>query len=156
METVRRTLDLAVKGIASALVAAIFLVTLVQVVLRYVFSIAVPWSAEATQVMLVYLVMLVAAFAAGRGSHFAVTAIVDMLPAPLRPWIARLQRLLVALFAAVALVYGTRLAMGQMGSRLPALRLPVGMVYMALPLGAALTLLYALAGIRPTSASPKV
>lgn len=157
MNLARTLLDSAIKVIASTLVAAIFLVTLAQVVLRYVFSIALPWSAEAAQILLVYTVMLVAAYAAGRGTHFTVTALVDQLPARLRPFIAGLQRCLIAVFALVALVYGTRLAMGQMGSYLPALRLPVGMVYMALPIGAALTLFYALVGHRPDAATaPKV
>lgn len=157
MGPARDAVDGAIKVIASAMVAAIFLITLAQVVLRYVFSIALPWSAEAAQILLVYTVMLVAAYAAGRGSHFTVTAIVDLLPARVRPWLAIVQRLLVAAFALVAIVYGTRLAMGQMGSRLPALRMPVGMVYMALPIGAVITLFYALIGPRERAvASPGV
>ena len=157
MNLARDLVDRAIKVIASAMVAAIFLITLAQVILRYVFSIALPWSAEAAQILLVYTVMLVAAYAAGRGTHFSVTALADLLPTRVQPVLALAHRLLIAAFALVAIVYGTRLAMGQMGSLLPALRLPVGMVYMALPVGAAITLFYAIVGIRPrTAAGPKV
>lgn len=146
-ERITHLLDGFIKLIGSTLVAAIFLITLCQVVLRYVFSIALPWSAEAAQVLMVYTVMLVAAYASGRGTHFTVTALLDRIPDRFLPFIRRIHSLLTLSFAIVALVYGTRLALAQMGAKLPALGIPVGVVYAALPFGALFMSVYALIGL---------
>lgn len=147
MTRVTRALDLVIQVVASAMVAAIFLLTLGQVVLRYGFGANLPWTAETTQILLVYLVMLVAAYAVGHGGHFAVTNVAARLPEQGRGWLGRAQAVMIGGFALVALVYGTRLALSQMETIVPALGIPVGVVYLALPLGAVLTLVYVAAAL---------
>ena len=140
-------LDHSIRLVASLLIAAIFLITLAQVVLRYVFSTAIPWSAEAAQVLLVYTVMLVAAYAAGHGSHFTVRSLLEALPSRAQYWLGRFHRILIVSFSIVAIIYGGKLALAQMDGRLPSLGLPVGLVYAALPLGAVLMCIYALVNL---------
>lgn len=140
-------LDRAIQLLASAAIGSILVITLAQVVLRYGFSIALPWSADAAQVLLVYTVMLVAGYAVGKGSHFALPMLVDAMPPALRKHMPILHSLLLLAFSVTMIVFGIRLGLSQMGTRLPALGLPVGMVYMALPLGAALMSAYAIAGL---------
>src|SRR6218665_3212101 len=129
------------------MIAGILAITLAQVVMRYAFSIALPWSADAAQVLLVYTVMLVAGYAVGKGSHFALPMLVDASPAPIRRLAPKLHHGLVLAFALTVIVFGVRLAMAQMGTRLPALALPVGVVYLALPLGAAIMAIYSVVGM---------
>lgn len=147
VERVTTALDRTVRVVASAMVAAIFLLTLAQVVLRYGLRVNLPWAAEATQLLLVYVVMLVAAHAAGRGGHFAVTNLAARLPGHGQGWLHRTHAMLIGAFALVTLVYGARLALSQMGTLLPALGVPVGVVYLALPVGAALTLVHIAAAL---------
>ena len=140
-------LDRTIQLLASAAIGSILVITLAQIVLRYGFSIALPWSADAAQVLLVYTVMLVAGYAVGKGSHFALPMLVDAMPPALRRHMPMLHSLLLLAFSVTMIVFGIRLGLSQMGTRLPALGLPVGMVYMALPLGAALMSAYAVAGL---------
>lgn len=140
-------LDRAVQLLASAASGGILMITLAQVVLRYGFSIALPWSADAAQVLLVYTVMLVAGYAVGKGNHFALPMLVDALPPYFGKYVPILHSALLLAFSITMIVFGIRLGLSQMGTRLPALGLPVGMVYMALPLGAALMAVYATAGL---------
>lgn len=144
-------LDKSVKIVAATLVAAIVAITLAQVVMRYFFGIALPWAAELAQVILVYTVMIVAAHAAGRNAHFAVGILPERIAPRYRPALVWFNRLLIGIFAAVAFVYGVRLSLGQMATILPALGVPVGTVYMALPLGASLTILHLIC-VRPSAA----
>jgi TRAP-type C4-dicarboxylate transport system permease small subunit len=155
MKRVTRALDLVIQVAASAMVAAIFLLTLGQVVLRYGFGANLPWTAETTQILLVYLVMLVAAYAIGHGGHFGVTNVAARLPERGQEWMGRAHAVMVGGFALVALVYGARLAVSQMGTIVPALGIPVGVTYLALPLGAALTLVYVAAALLARGPVPR-
>jgi TRAP-type C4-dicarboxylate transport system permease small subunit len=47
----------------------------------------------------------------------------------------------------VALVYGMRLSLGRMETLVPALGIPVGVVYLAMPVSAVLTLVYMVAAL---------
>ena len=126
------------------MVAAILLITMLQVVLRYVFSIALPWSADTAQILLVYTVTLVAGAAVGSGKHFSLPMAVDVCPAPLARLLRKTHDILISVFAVTMIVFGTRFAFAQMGTKLPALGIPVGVVYLALPLGAVTMLVFCL------------
>ena len=143
MQRLESALSSALKVIAATMVAAILAITLGQVVLRYAFNIALPWSADTAQVLLVYTVMLVGGYGVGKGSHFALMMLVDASPERFRGAFRLLHSVLILAFAVIVLVYGTRLSLSQMSTKLPALGIPVGFVYMALPIGAALMIFFA-------------
>lgn len=144
VKRIRSILTRIVRIAASALVAAILLITIMQVILRYVFSIALPWSAEAAQLLLVYTVMIVAAGAVGTGKHFSLPILIEALPGKPAGLIRRLHDVVIIAFSMVLLVYGFRLAFGQMSQKLPAIGLPVGILYFALPFGALLIMVFSI------------
>ena len=145
MQRLEAALSSAIKVIAATMVAAILAITLGQVVLRYAFNIALPWSADTAQVLLVYTVMLVGGYGVGKGSHFALTMLADAAPERWRGAFGLLHSALILAFGVTVLIYGARLSLSQMGTKLPALGIPVGFVYMALPIGAVLMIFFAAA-----------
>ena len=84
-----------------------------------------------------------AAAAYRAGGHIAVTMLTDAVPAPARralQWLADAAMLAVCGFVAW---YGTRLCLDTMGQTIAELPwLPVGVTYLAIPVGAVLTLLF--------------
>ncbi len=75
-----RVLDLALDLSVGGLLAVIVVVTLAQVVARYVLGASLVWSVELIGLFYVWLVML----AAAKVRHMRITLITDLLPKPAR------------------------------------------------------------------------
>lgn len=120
------------------------------VLTRYLLESQSSWTDELARFLLVWLSILGAAYASGKKLHIAI----DLLPKQLNPkqqnYLDIIIHLLVMLFAiSVFLVGGIRyvyisFALGQTS---PALQLPIGFVYMVLPISGAFILYYKLSEI---------
>lgn len=127
---------------------AIFLMSLiipVGVFMRYVMGFGAQWP-EPIAILLMMVFTFVGASAAYRaGGHIAVGMFVERLPAPAQAVLAKLVHGLMLLVCGFVVVYGTRLCretMGQAVAELP--WLPVGVTYLAIPVGAAITFVFVL------------
>jgi TRAP-type C4-dicarboxylate transport system permease small subunit len=124
-----------------------------QVVSRYALGAPSSGTDELARVLLVWIGMLGAAAAVGRGSHLAV----DLLPARLETslgWVAHAAVLGFSL--AVLVAGGGRLVWlaFRLGQTTAALGLPMGLVYLAVPTAGLAMAAYALASLlegRPRS-----
>jgi TRAP-type C4-dicarboxylate transport system permease small subunit len=139
-----RALAQAETVLLGVLVLAMTGATLGQVVARYVFGAPLIWSEEAARYLFVWVSMIGAALAAREGAHYALTALVERLPAPAAR-LAGLGALAIAVgFLLVLLVTGvneTRQAHLQDAATLP---FRMSLPYAAIPTGAALMLLHIL------------
>lgn len=115
------------------------------VVARYVFGFGAQWPEPIAILMMVVFTFFGAAAAYRAGAHIAVQMLTDRLPrAPQRAcaWFVHLAMLAVCLFV---VVWGLKLVLGTMGQTISELPwLPVGVTYLALPVGSLLTLLFVL------------
>ena len=73
--------------LAALLVVVEVLVLAAGVFARYVLNRPLVWSDELASALFLWLAMLGAVIALGRGEHMRLTAVVNMLPPPLRPWL---------------------------------------------------------------------
>lgn len=73
--------------LAAGLVVVEVLVLAAGVFARYVLNRPLVWSDELASALFLWLAMLGAIIALGRGEHMRLTAVVGMLPPPLRPWL---------------------------------------------------------------------
>lgn len=120
-----------------SLVSATFL----QVTLRYVFNFSLPWADELARVSLVWLVFSGMALCFARGQHAVVGILLDRyagLPGRLA---CLFVDMLVFILFAIVLYGGVRLAILTSGQTTSGLGIPRGLVYAALPIGAALMLI---------------
>jgi TRAP-type C4-dicarboxylate transport system permease small subunit len=125
---------------------AIFLMSLivpVGVVLRYVFGFGAQWP-EPIAILLMMVFTFVGAAAAYRaGGHIAVGMLVDRLPAAAQALLGKLVHALMVVVCLFVVVYGSRLCLETMGQSIAELPwLPVGVTYLAIPLGALATLVF--------------
>ncbi|RYF36066.1 MAG: TRAP transporter small permease [Comamonadaceae bacterium] len=131
-----------ISGIALAIMCVVIPL---GVVARYVFGFGAQWPEPIAILMMVVFTFFGAAAAYRAGSHIAVQMLTDRLPGvPQRAcaWIVHLSMLAVSLFV---VVYGMKLVLGTMGQTISELPwLPVGVTYLALPLGSLMTLLFVL------------
>jgi len=144
--SLRRTLDRLLATALSAIMAALVLAVLWQVFTRFVLRDAASWTEELARYLLVWLSLLGAAYAVGSRLHLAV----DLLPGRLRGRARRrLERVINGgvLLVAVAIlgIGGSRLVWVTLvlGQDSPALGIPLGWVYLALPLSGILIAVYA-------------
>lgn len=114
------------------------LAVLAQVFGRYVFNYSISWTEETARYAQIWVVLMGAGIAMRRGLHVAVDALAAMLP-------LRWARALSILIAAGALwflgvvVYGSLplIELGWLFETSPVLQLPMWVIYLSLPLGAA-------------------
>jgi len=138
-------IDRGVEALLAALMAAMCVLVFVGVGFRYVLFAPIVWAEEVAELCLVWATFLGAYLAYRRGQHIVVESLTGMLP---RRWRRRLRLLihaLLALFMGMLVVQGTLYARAFLDAYSPIVELPLGVIYAALPAGAALFLIAVLA-----------
>jgi TRAP-type C4-dicarboxylate transport system permease small subunit len=136
-----RVLGLLIAAVFAVLVACVVW----QVVSRYVLGTPSTVTDEMARFLFMWVGLVGAAYTLGQGRHLAIDVLPLMLSGRNARLLAALVMVLIAGFAAVVMVYGgiqlveRTLATGQVS---PALRIPMGYVYGAIPLSGAMILFY--------------
>jgi C4-dicarboxylate transporter, DctQ subunit len=123
-----------------ALVLAVTLLILVNVVLRFVFSYTIEWTEEITKYSLMWIVFIGGGIAAREAGHLSIEMILSLLS----PRAGRHLTLLVnAISAAVCIALGVigwnaAASAWEFGQRGSASGLPIFWVYLSIPLGCAM------------------
>lgn len=132
-------------AIAGLGIVAMSLVVPFGVFMRYVLNSAVPWPEPMSVLMMVVFTFIGAAACYRAGVHIAVALLTNQLsPTPAKA-VELLVDLLMAALCLFILVYGVELVvltMNQVIAEFPFL--PVGVAYLPVPVGAAVTLLFIL------------
>ncbi|CAM5191236.1 TRAP transporter small permease protein OS=Castellaniella defragrans OX=75697 GN=HNR28_002223 PE=3 SV=1 [Castellaniella denitrificans] len=114
-------------------------VAIIQVIARYVFNNSLYWSEETV----LYALIMMSFLTCSMGVRYAAHICVEVLPLLVGPRLARglqyLASILGLMFAGVLVYYGARLAINtlNMNQLSPAMRIPVGYVYMVIPISGA-------------------
>ncbi len=140
-----RTVDRLLETFLVALMATMVGNVLWQVFTRYVLGSPSSWTEELTRYLLIWLGLLGACTTFRRGQHLAVETLVERLGAEARRAASLASLAAVAAFSiAVLLVGGSNLVLVtlELEQRSAALGIPLGLVYLALPLTGTLLLFY--------------
>ncbi|MCY4674256.1 MAG: TRAP transporter small permease [Bacteroidetes bacterium] len=143
----RKWLDRSLAVLVATLMATLVLDVLWQVFTRFILLDPSSWTEELARYLMIWVGLIGAAYAAGRRMHLSV----DLLPSALTGNRARVLRIfiesLVLVFALAALFAGgVRLVwvMLKLGQTSASLQLPLGYVYLAVPLSGLLIAWYAI------------
>lgn len=110
---------------------------------RYVMGSGSQWPEPIAILLMMVFTFIGAAAGYRANTHIAVTMLTDTLPAPLRSVCTILVDLLMGVACLFVVWYGASLCIGTMGQSISELPwLPVGVTYLALPLGSLATLLF--------------
>jgi tripartite ATP-independent transporter DctM subunit len=149
-------LDRALELVSGTLLAATVVIALVQVFWRYVLNDSLSWPEEMARWAFVWLVFLGSAMLTRRGGHIAI----ELLPRALNPQALRAHAVAVRIAVAaanVALVFYGADLVARASYVSPVLGWHFMYLYLAIPAGAALTLLFLatepIAGIRARAAA---
>jgi TRAP-type transport system small permease protein len=148
MAATLRALDLACEGLAALLMCALTTIVFVGVVYRYVLLSPIPWTEEVARLCLVWVTFVGAYLAMRRGLHIMMDTLYDLY-GPRGRWISDAVGLgMLAAFLFVLVWYGTQYASAFWSAPSPYLGFPMGLVYLALPVGAGLLILALLPALR--------
>ena len=125
------------------LLIVIFILIIVQIVMRFVFSNPLSWSEELSRYLLIWITFLGASLAVKQGSHLVVGADITQKLSVKKQHILKLGTYCaVILVVAILGVEGLKLSMNTMGYEAVSFPMPMGFVWLALPVNALLMLYY--------------
>lgn len=130
--------------VCASLLAAMATLVFANVVGRYAFGVSVSWAEEVARYLMIWSALLAAGLALREGAHIAVETLPDSLPPRAGALVRAVVALVVGGFLAILAWLGWEYALFALPQRTPVLRLSMGLVYLAVPLGAGLCLLHLL------------
>ena len=143
METLRKRLDKVLEFICCTLLALMTILVTWQVVSRYVLNNPSTVTEELVLFSFVWMGLLGGAYLFGKNEHMAMTFLFDKLSEKNQIKVRIFFELVIMAFAVFILVFGgwnmSKLSMGQLSS---SLQIPMGYIYLALPLSGITTVIY--------------
>lgn len=143
----KSTIDKYLAYLLVFLMAAITLDVLWGVFTRYALGSQAGWTEELARYLLTWIGMLGAAYASGQKMHLAIDLLSPKLNRKARVRLALFINLLIAGFAMTAMVIGGLRLMyitHSLGQTSAAMRIPIALVYSAIPLAGMLVVFYKL------------
>ncbi len=136
----------AVEFLLSIALMLIFAEVVIEVSTRYIFLTPIPWGAEFSKTLLVWLTFLGSGAAMRRREHMVVSLVVEAIPSPkLKKTVGILADAVILMFLLIGIWGGWQVVMRTWPLRTTALQIPAGILYLAFPVGCVLMI----AGFRP-------
>ena len=161
MSRALKALDRVLFGTVGLLLAAMVADVAIQVFFRYVIEAPPTWTEELARFLFTWQIFLAAGLAFGRGAHIVVDALLVALPKAGQRLVSILSNTLVLGFLGVLVWQGVNMARLTSNTVSTAMNLNMGVVYAALPAGAAISAVYVVAhlveairGAAPASRTP--
>ncbi len=139
-----RLLSTVLDTIISAFFAIILLVTILQVILRYVFNESILGGNELMEGLFIYTTSIGAAVAVRRRQHISIGYIVERLPPIMKRVSDIVVHLLIAFLNGVMIGYAIRWIDKVGSNESPVLRLPEWLFQISVPIGCTLVIFYCL------------
>lgn len=139
-------LSAAAAVVGAVLLMAMAVIILVAVYRRYVAGASLMWAEEATRYLAVWLVFVVIGAAHRFGGHVRIGVALERLPPRTRAVGELVAEIALVVLAATVGWFGLDIATNNLerGQTSPALGVPMGLVYLAVPIGMGLMLLQAI------------
>lgn len=134
-------IEKAEKAVLALSMAAMVVLMLYQVILRYVFSASNSWSEELVRYLFILDVMLAASIAVRRNSHLQIDVLINCFSPKLKRIFTIAATLAGIVFLALLFWYSLDLCMTATSNVSPGLGIPMSIPYACVPLGAVLMIL---------------
>lgn len=150
MNNLRKKIDKVLEWLVVTLMATLVLVVLWQVISRYVMTSPSSFTDELAGYLLIWVGIVGAAYVAGKGEHLAIDLLLRRSNPELRYKLELIINVLIILFSVAVLVVGGSWLMYSrfyLSVTSAALGIPLGYVYLALPLSGVLITYYSIDNI---------
>lgn len=129
--------------VGAAMIAA-SVVLFVNIILRYFFNENQSWADEFVRYSIIWIAFIGAAICFRQGIHFGVDLLIKSLPDKYKPHLQIYINVVCILFVILLIYYGFKLVFFsiQTGQTTPSLQIATFWIYLSIPVGATLSLLY--------------
>jgi TRAP-type transport system small permease protein len=139
-------LDRVLRGLLAFLLGTLTLGVFLQVLVRFAFKFALPWTEEVARLAFVYSIFVGATLAVRENDHISVDFLLAVLPAGLRRAVRFVGTVLVAVFLVAVTWQGVVFVQATGVQMTPVLQIPFRYLYVVIPASGALMLLYLVLG----------
>ncbi|MGH2316489.1 TRAP transporter small permease [Planococcus sp. SE5232] len=136
-----RALNKGTESFTMTLLVIMVLLVFFQIVSRAMFSTSFSWTNELARYMMVWLAFLGGGIAFQHRAHIGIEAIVERFSARWQKFIQLAVMLICIAFFVILIVTGLEFTTSSMTQSSPALNIPMGLVYLALPISGILQIL---------------
>jgi TRAP-type C4-dicarboxylate transport system permease small subunit len=147
LKKIAYVLTIILDAVIGSFFAAILLITILQVLLRYGLNASVLGGSEAMEGLFIYTTAIGAAIAVRRRQHININFMVKLLPILLQKLVDVLVHLLVAFLNSVMIYYSVTWISKVGGNESPVMRIPEWTIQVSIPLGCGLVIFYCLFNI---------
>jgi len=137
MKKKQNLFDAIIDNIIFITIAGFVLVSFMQVIFRYILNNSLIWAEELCRYLFVWMVFFGSAVAFKDRKHISLDLVDRVLPGWIKRYFTLILDILVIAFTIFLSVVGYQLAMKSMTQPSPAMQIPLGYIYLAIPLGAA-------------------
>lgn len=131
------------RWIVIVILAAMAVMVFANVALRFLTDHSILWVEEASRYLMIWLTFLGAGIVLRYGGHIGIDTLQERLPGAAPVLRALIFALLLAFFSAMVWL-GTRYALLTWDQTTPVLQIPIGAVYLAMPIGFGLLIVHLL------------
>ena len=142
--------------ICFALLITMTLVMFVGVVFRYVFNSSLSWSEELSRYLFIWFIFLSTSYAVTEKAHIRVESLNRVVPKKIRPYINIVGKIIWFALGLFVTYLGIKYAMTMNGSVSAAMKIPMSIVYLGIPLGYFLMSLRLLSQIIESIKNPEI
>ena len=142
-------LNVLCKWAGAALLLAMVVIIVVQVIARYILGSSLSWTEETSRFFFIWIVLLGTMIGVHDGSHVAVEFLLNRMPKPLNRFVKWVYTLCLCILAGVMIGYGTDLTISVSVQLSPATRVSMAYVYSAVPVCSMIMLIHLLRDLLP-------
>ena len=129
------------------LLSSMTAVVVIGIFARYILLVSIPWTEEIARYLMIWAGFVGFGVAYRKRELIAVRLFIDVLPANLFRMALFISDILCSIFLIVAVAYGIKLSLINMNQLSPASRIPLSIIYAAIPLGCTLYLFFVVESI---------
>ena len=127
-----------------AMFSCMSIAVFIQIIFRYLLHQPIYWSEEFPRFILIWLTFLGSAIAMKNRSHLSISLLTNRLSVKKRISVQFFANLLSFLFISILVWGGVIITILTMPNRTAALQMPTGLVYLAVPVGGIIMIIYLL------------
>ena len=131
------------RWVVIAILAAMASMVFANVVLRFLTDHSILWVEEVSRYLMIWLTFLGAGLVLRYGGHIGIDTLQERFPAQ-APVIRAVIFIVMLVFFVVMLWLGVRYAAFTWGQTTPVMQIPIGAIYLAMPIGFALMIVHLL------------
>jgi C4-dicarboxylate transporter DctQ subunit len=142
LNTIFKAIEYVVERMTFFLFLAMVIALFSQVVLRFFFDFSLSWTAEFSRFAMVWIVFLGASLGMKDGAHTQIDFFINRLPSGVKRCVQIFNKVLCVGFLVLISYYIIDAMSYTMGTSSPAMRIPMGLMHIILPISGVLMITY--------------